>query len=232
MLRNGDCMLIYVVEDDENIRELEEYALINSGYEVKTFSDGSDVVSACINHCPDLLLLDIMLPVEDGITILKKLRDTAATKDLPIILITAKTSEIDKVKGLDSGADDYVTKPFGIMELMSRIRALLRRSAPKTTINTDSISYGPITIDEYKHKVTVNDIECKLTFKEYELLKYLIKNQGIVLSRNTLIEKVWGFDYQGESRTVDMHIKTLRQKIAPASDMVKTIRNVGYKIEL
>ena len=224
-------MLIYVVEDDTNIRELEEYALINSGYDVKTFADGNNVVNECINHCPDLLLLDIMLPIEDGITILRKLREAPQTKDLPIIMVTAKTSEIDKVKVLDSGADDYVTKPFGVMELMSRIRALLRRTAPKSATPSNLITYGPITIDEYKHKVMVEGKECKLTFKEYELLKYLIKNQGIVLSRNTLIEKVWGFDYQGESRTVDMHIKTLRQKIAPASDMVKTVRNVGYKIE-
>lgn len=224
-------MLIYVVEDDQNIRELEEYALVSSGYDVKTFADGSNVVDTCIKNCPDLLLLDIMLPVEDGISILKRLRQAPETSDLPIIMVTAKSSEIDKVKGLDSGADDYVTKPFGVMELMSRIRALLRRSSSKGNTATNTIIYGPITIDEHKHKVLVDNKECKLTFKEYELLKYLIKNQGIVLSRNTLIEKVWGFDYQGESRTVDMHIKTLRQKIAPASDMVKTVRNVGYKIE-
>lgn len=224
-------MLIYVVEDDANIRELEEYALISSGYEVKTFADGGNVVDECIKTTPDLLLLDVMLPVEDGLSILKRLREIPETMNLPIIMVTAKASEIDKVKGLDGGADDYVTKPFGVMELMSRIKALLRRSAKKNTPSSDLLSCGPITIDESKHMVMVDNIECKLTFKEYELLKFLIKNQGIVLSRNTLIEKVWGFDYQGESRTVDMHIKTLRQKIAPASNMVKTVRNVGYKIE-
>lgn len=230
-LRKSDYMLIYVVEDDANIRELEEYALVGSGYEVKTFADGGNVVEECIKNCPDLLLLDVMLPIEDGISILKRLREAPETMDLPIIMVTAKATEIDKVKGLDSGADDYVTKPFGVMELMSRIKALLRRSTKKSLDTSKLISYGPITIDENKHIVTVDGNECKLTFKEYELLKYLIKNQGIVLSRNTLIEKVWGFDYQGESRTVDMHIKTLRQKIGPAANMVKTVRNVGYKIE-
>lgn len=224
-------MLIYIVEDDTNIREIEEYALTNSGFEVKTFPDGSNIVSDCIAVTPDLLLLDIMLPGEDGISILKKLRENPVTKNLPIIMVTAKSSEIDAVKGLDNGADDYVTKPFGVMELVSRIRALLRRSAITTGTQENLITYGPITIDENKHTVMVNENECKLTYKEYELLKYLIKNKGIVLSRNRLIEKVWGFDYQGESRTVDMHIKTLRQKIAPADNLIKTVRNVGYKIE-
>lgn len=224
-------MLIYVVEDDANIRELEEYALKSSGYEVKAYEDGSSLLDDCLNECPDLVLLDIMLPGEDGITILKKLRNNPSTQNIPIILVTAKSSEIEKVKGLDSGADDYVTKPFGIMELMSRIRALLRRSSKENLSAHQCLTCGPISIDEDKHKVMVENKECVLTFKEYELLKYLIKNKGIVLSRDRLIEQVWGFDYQGESRTVDMHIKTLRQKISPASDMIKTIRNVGYKIE-
>lgn len=224
-------MLIYVVEDDANIRELEEYALKSSGYEVKAYEDGSSLLDDCLKECPDLVLLDIMLPGEDGITILKKLRNNPSTQNIPIILVTAKSSEIEKVKGLDSGADDYVTKPFGIMELMSRIRALLRRSSKENLSAHQCLTCGPISIDEDKHKVMVENIECVLTFKEYELLKYLIKNKGIVLSRDRLIEQVWGFDYQGESRTVDMHIKTLRQKISPASDMIKTIRNVGYKIE-
>lgn len=224
-------MLIYVVEDDANIRELEEYALKSSGYEVKAYEDGSSLLDDCLKECPDLVLLDIMLPGEDGITILKKLRNNPSTQNIPIILVTAKSSEIEKVKGLDSGADDYVTKPFGIMELMSRIRALLRRSSKENLSAHQCLTCGPISIDEDKHKVMVENKECVLTFKEYELLKYLIKNKGIVLSRDRLIEQVWGFDYQGESRTVDMHIKTLRQKITPASDMIKTIRNVGYKIE-
>lgn len=224
-------MLIYVVEDDANIRELEEYALKSSGYEVKAYEDGSSLLDDCLKECPDLVLLDIMLPGEDGITILKKLRNNSSTQNIPIILVTAKSSEIEKVKGLDSGADDYVTKPFGIMELMSRIRALLRRSSKENLSAHQCLTCGPISIDEDKHKVMVENKECVLTFKEYELLKYLIKNKGIVLSRDRLIEQVWGFDYQGESRTVDMHIKTLRQKISPASDMIKTIRNVGYKIE-
>lgn len=224
-------MLIYVVEDDANIRELEEYALKSSGYEVKAYEDGSSLLDDCLKECPDLVLLDIMLPGEDGITILKKLRNNPSTQNIPIILVTAKSSEIEKVKGLDSGADDYVTKPFGIMELMSRIRALLRRSSKENLSAHQCLTCGPISIDEDKHKVMVENKECVLTFKEYELLKYLIKNKGIVLSRDRLIEQVWGFDYQGESRTVDMHIKTLRQKISPASDMIKTIRNVGYKIE-
>lgn len=224
-------MMIYIVEDDTNIRELEEYALTSSGFEVKTYSDGENIVSDCIASTPDLLLLDIMLPGEDGISILKKLRANTTTKNLPIIMVTAKSSEIDTVKGLDSGADDYITKPFGIMELISRIRALLRRSVSATVSAENIITYGPIVIDEGKHKVLVDGKECKLTYKEYELLKYLIRNKGIVLSRNQLIEKVWGFDYPGESRTVDMHIKTLRQKLSPADHLIKTVRNVGYIIE-
>ncbi len=224
-------MLIYIVEDDKNIRELEEYALTNAGYTVKTFSDGGAVVESCIKDKPDLILLDIMLPVEDGISILKRLRKTSSTENIPVIMVSAKDSEIDKVKGLDSGADDYVTKPFGVMELMSRIKALLRRSSKNHEEVKKIITCDNLTIDESRHKVFVMEEECVLTYKEYELLKYLIKNRGIVLTRNVLIEEVWGFDYQGESRTVDMHIKTLRKKLGTAGDMIKTVRNVGYTID-
>nr|WP_143474364.1 response regulator transcription factor [Proteiniborus sp. DW1] len=221
-------MMIYIVEDDKNIRELECYALESSGYSVKSFETSSDFYAACIEQLPDLVLLDIMLPDEDGLDILRNLRNQEKTKDLPIIMITAKSTELDKVKGLDSGADDYITKPFGIMELISRVKALLRRTNQAN--NSNIFSFGNITLDAERHRVTVEGERCELTFKEFELLKYLLQNQGIVLSRERIMEQVWGFDFQGESRTVDMHIKTLRQKLGLSGKLIKTVRNVGYKI--
>lgn len=221
-------MLIYIVEDDEDIREIESYALKNSGYEIEEFGNGKEFYAALESKVPDLIILDIMLPNEDGISILKFLRENKPTKKLPIMMVTAKTSEMDKVKGLDAGADDYVTKPFGVMELVSRVKALFRRTSAEEAYA--NLSFENIVLDEEKHIVTVGGKLCELTFKEFELLKYLMSNANIVLSRDKIMERVWGFDYEGETRTVDMHIKTLRQKLGEAGKNIKTVRNVGYKM--
>lgn len=221
---------IYIVEDDINIREIERYALQNSGYDVEEFESGAELFARIGKKLPSLILLDIMLPDEDGLDILRKLRSGKKTADIPIILVTAKTSELDKVKGLDQGADDYITKPFGVMELISRVKALLRRT--KLEEHEESkIQHGDILIDNDKHAVFLGETPCELTFKEYELLKYLMQNKGIVLSRDKLMDQVWGFEYEGESRTVDMHIKTLRHKLGASGSCIKTVRNVGYMVE-
>ena len=220
---------IYIVEDDKNIREIEMFALKNSGYAVEEFENAKSFFSRTVEKVPDLVLLDIMLPDMDGLEIVKKLRSRPDTVRVPIILVTAKTTELDKVKGLDIGADDYLTKPFGVMELISRVKALLRRT--QSVAEETKICHGEIRMDNDKHAVFVGDEPCELTFKEYELLKYLMINAGIVLSRDKIMDQVWGFEYEGESRTVDMHIKTLRQKLGAAGSCIKTIRNVGYMIE-
>ncbi len=220
---------IYIVEDDVNIREIERYALKNSGYQVEEFACGADLFKRLESKVPALILLDIMLPNEDGLDILTKIRADKNTAKVPIIMVTAKTSELDKVKGLDLGADDYISKPFGVMELISRVKALLRRI---TNAQEESqISYGNILVDNDKHAVYVDGNLCELTYKEFELFKYLVINKGIVLSRDKIMNQVWGFDYEGESRTVDMHIKTLRQKLGDAGSHIKTVRNVGYMVE-
>ena len=221
--------VVFVVEDDTNIREIERYALKNSGYEVETFESGAELFQRLKEEIPSLILLDIMLPGESGLDILAKIRGTAETSRVPIIMVTAKTSELDKVKGLDLGADDYISKPFGVMELVSRVKALLRRSNPVQ--DEAQLMLGDIYIDNDRHAVLVGGKPCELTFKEFELLKYLIINRGIVLSRDKLMNQVWGFEYEGESRTVDMHIKTLRQKLGDAGHYIKTVLNVGYMIE-
>lgn len=221
--------VVFVVEDDTNIREIERYALKNSGYEVETFESGAELFQRLKEEIPSLILLDIMLPGESGLDILAKIRGTEETSRVPIIMVTAKTSELDKVKGLDLGADDYISKPFGVMELVSRVKALLRRSNPVQ--DEAQLMLGDIYIDNDRHAVLVGGKPCELTFKEFELLKYLIINRGIVLSRDKLMNQVWGFEYEGESRTVDMHIKTLRQKLGDAGHYIKTVRNVGYMIE-
>ncbi|MCR5081975.1 MAG: response regulator transcription factor [Parasporobacterium sp.] len=221
-------MLVYIVEDDENIREIESYSLTKNGFEVREFSDGENLLNECLDSRPNLVILDIMLPGKDGLTLLKDLRENAKLSDIPIMLISAKSSEIDKVKGLDMGADDYLTKPFGTMELVSRVNALLRRF--KSDDKSDC-SYREITIDDAKRSVTAFGKSIDLTFKEYELLKYLIANSQTALSRDKLLEAVWGYDFAGESRTVDMHIKTLRQKLGDAGTYIKTVRNVGYILE-
>lgn len=220
--------MIYIIEDDIDIRELESYALKNSGYDVKAFADSTGFYTACKEQKPSLVLLDIMLPNEDGLTILQKIRDDKTLQDVPVIMVTAKSTEIDKVKGLDLGADDYVTKPFGVMELVSRVKALLRRCTVKQEI--ENICFENIVLDDNKHKVMVDNEEIILTFKEYELLKYFLTHIGVAVTREKLIEKVWGYDFEGESRTVDMHIKTLRQKLGEAGAVIKTVRNVGYRV--
>lgn len=224
--------MIYIVEDDENIREMEGYALKNIGYEVRGFADGEALFSALSQQIPKLILLDIMLPGDDGLTILRRLRSDRATASIPIIMVTAKTTELDKVKGLDMGADDYISKPFGIMELVSRVKALLRRSQQKSQSGDRSscLSYGGIEIDDSARRVSVNGLAVDLTYKEYELLKFMMSNINIVMTRDRILSEVWGFDYEGESRTVDMHIKTLRQKLGEAGEAIKTVRSVGYKV--
>ena len=221
--------LIYIVEDDQNIREIESFALKNSGYTIMDFECAKDFYHQLAEKVPDCILLDIMLPDEDGLEILKKIRSIPDTRKVPIMMITAKTTELDKVKGLDLGADDYITKPFGIMELISRVKALLRRSMNME--DEKFLSAGDIFLDGEKHMVYVKDEPVDLTFKEYELLKLLVQNQGIVMSRDVIMERIWGIDFEGESRTLDVHIKTLRQKLKNAGTLIKTVRNVGYMIE-
>lgn len=218
--------LIYVVEDDKSIQEIETFALSSSGYRVKGFDNATEFYEALSMELPTLILLDIMLPDEDGLTIVKKLREGKETQNIPVIMVTAKTSEMDKVKGLDSGADDYMTKPFGVMELISRVKAVLRRTKaePKESV----LRIGHVVLDSSRHMVSVNDQLCELTYKEYELLKLLMTNAGIVVSRQMILDKVWGTDFVGESRTLDMHIKTLRQKLKEEGSLIKTVRNVGY----
>lgn len=220
--------LLYIVEDDRNIQEIEAFALKNSGYSVETFDCAKEFYNRVKLRVPDLIVLDIMLPDEDGLEIVRKMRMQAETKHVPVIMVSAKTTELDKVKGLDIGADDYLTKPFGVMELISRVKALLRRSHAE---EEDVVTLGEIMLDPKKRKVKVNEEIVELTYKEFELLYLLVQNAGIVLKRDVLMERVWGTDYEGESRTLDMHIKTLRQKLGDASRHIKTVRNVGYRAE-
>ena len=222
--------LIYVVEDDKNISEIESFALKNAGHRIIECASGKEFHKQVQERLPDLILLDIMLPDEDGLVILTKLRAAPETRWIPVILVTAKTTELDKVKGLDLGADDYLTKPFGVMELISRVKALLRRVGGMD--EEKFIHIGALFIDDEKHVAYVNDKPMELTYKEYELLKYLAINQGIVLSRDNIMEKIWSLDYEGESRTLDVHIKTLRQKMGAAGSYIKTVRNVGYFLDV
>ncbi len=219
--------LIYIVEDDENIREIEMFALKNAGYEVMGFGCAADFFARVQERLPSLVLLDVMLPDEDGLLVVEKLRAHAKTRRVPVIMATAKTTELDKVKGLDLGADDYITKPFGVMELISRVKALLRRSSG---MEEQRLSFGPVLMDQEQRAVFVDGILCELTYKEYELLRLLLVHAGIVCSRDMILERVWGTDFEGESRTLDMHIKTLRQKLGAAGSIIKTIRNVGYML--
>ncbi|WP_276836209.1 response regulator transcription factor [Megasphaera stantonii] len=221
--------LIYCVEDDENIRELVGYALRSQDFEVETFADGKEFWKAVQQRVPALVLLDIMLPGESGTEILDKIRKDTQLRSLPVIMLTAKTSEYDIVRGLDGGADDYVCKPFGIVELISRIRSVLRRSKPQRR-ESSMYSFGPVSLDGEKHVVTVNGEPCHLTVKEFELLRYLLVNIDIVLKREQIMEAVWGFTYEGESRTIDMHIKSLRQKLGDGGHIIRTVRGVGYVI--
>ncbi len=219
---------IYCVEDDESIRELVLYALKGSGFAAEGFSAAPSFFAALQKKKPDCVLLDIMLPGTDGLQILKELRENPHTGQIPVIMLTAKTSEYDKVKGLDMGADDYIAKPFGVMELISRVKALLRRSQGQNAEHV--LSYGDLTLDPDRRLVIAQNEKISLTYKEFELLYCLLQNQGIVLSRDKIMEKVWGFDFEGESRTVDMHIKSLRQKLGTMGKAIQTVRGVGYKI--
>lgn len=228
-IKGEKMALIYIVEDDVNIREIESFALKNSGYTIEDFACAKDFFARIRDKVPDLVLLDIMLPDEDGLEIVKKLRKKAETRMVPIIMVTAKTSEMDKVKGLDIGADDYLTKPFGVMELISRTKALLRRSLHMS--EEKLLSIGDIFLDDEKRMVYVHDVPCELTYKEFELLKMLMQNTGIVIPREEIMVHIWGMDYEGESRTLDMHIKTLRQKLGESGSRIKTVRNVGYRLE-
>lgn len=221
--------MIYLLEDDASIRNFVLYALNSSGLEAAGFELPSEFWQAMENSLPDLLLLDIMLPEEDGLTILKKLRSDEATSRLPIIMLTAKDTERDKSAGLDSGADDYVAKPFGTMELISRIKALLRRTSGNFG-GTEVLTAGGLTVYPARHEVLAAGVKVSLTLKEYELLVLLMKNRGSVFSRDSLLQKVWGYDFSGESRTVDVHIRTLRSKLGQCGSLIETIRGVGYKI--
>lgn len=220
--------LIYLIEDDASIREIEEYALKNTGYEVATFERATPFFDKLEELLPDLIILDVMLPDENGIDIVKQLRGSSITKSIPVIMVTAKTSELDLVKGLENGADDYIKKPFSVMELISRVKALLRRTLE---VDVKKLEIDELSIDNDRHEVKLAGTLVELTYKEYELLTYLTINKGIVLRRDQIMERIWGIDYEGESRTLDMHIKTLRQKLGDFGSRIRTVRNVGYVIE-
>ena len=218
--------MIYLLEDDGSIRDFVIYTLNSQGMDARGFELPSEFWQAVAEEAPSLVLLDVMLPEEDGLTVLKKLRESARTAQLPVIMLTAKSTEYDKVLGLDGGADDYVTKPFGMMELLSRIRALLRRTEKESS----QYRCGQLAVDTGRHVVTVDGREVTLTQKEFEVLCLLLKNRGQVLSREQLIENVWGYAFTGESRTVDVHVRTLRQKLGEAGAYIETVRGYGYKI--
>lgn len=220
--------LIYIVEDDESIREIESIALKNSNYIVSAFENAKEFYKKLDELVPDLILLDVMLPDESGYDIVRKLRKRPATQDIPIIMVTAKTTEMDMIKGFDRGADDYIKKPFSIMELITRVKALLRRTAKE---EPKLLKLDDLVIDHERHVVTVNNEPVDLTYKEYELLRLLMGSQGIVMTREVIMRSVWDTDFEGETRTVDMHIKTLRHKLGDYGSRIKTVRNVGYVIE-
>lgn len=222
--------MIFCVEDDSNIRELIVYTLETTGFQARGFEEGKSFLEALALETPDLILMDIMLPGEDGISLLKRLKNSSKTRDIPVIMVTAKGAEYDKVKGLDLGADDYVTKPFGMMELVSRIKAVLRRSGAAKKKAEDIIVSGSLEINTKKHEVKADGEVVGLTLKEYELLKRLMENPNIVMTRDSLLEEIWGYDFDGETRTVDVHIRTLRQKLGKCGERVETVRGVGYRI--
>lgn len=222
--------MIFCVEDDSNIRELVVYTLETTGFKARGFEDGREFLEALALETPELVLMDIMLPGDDGLELLKKLKASPKTREIPVIMVTAKGAEYDKVKGLDLGADDYVTKPFGMMELVSRIKAVLRRIRKDAQEPQDIIAVGEIEINTKKHEVTAAGEVVNLTLKEYELLKRLMKNPNIVMTRDCLLEDIWGYDFDGETRTVDVHVRTLRQKLGPCGEKIETVRGVGYRM--
>lgn len=221
--------MIWCVDDDSTIRDIEVYTLIQTGFEAKGFADGISMLAALKKEKPDLIILDIMLPEKDGIEILKEIRNAPDTEKIPVIMATAKGTEMDKIQGLDTGADDYLVKLFGVMEMVSHVKAVLRRCMPEK--NSNIYTAGKTVLNEKEHTVTVNGEKVSLTFKEFEILKLFIKNQGTVFSRDRLLSEIWGVDYLGESRTVDMHIKTLRQKLGPEGPYIETVIGVGYRME-
>ena len=223
--------VLYCVEDDSGIRELVVYTLNNMGFEAAGFSDAQELYTALSEKLPELILLDIMLPDEDGVEILKKLKSSSLYSSIPVIMLTAKSTEYDKVIGLDSGADDYITKPFGIMELVSRIRARLRASGSGSLKKEKSVyRCGALVVDEKAHTVSVDGTPIELTLKEFSLLLLLLKNPGVVLTRDVLLEKIWGYDFDGETRTVDVHVNSLRNKIGQCKNIIETVRGVGYVV--
>ena len=218
-------MLIYIVEDDDNIRELEAFAMKNSGYDTQCFASSKAFYQGVTKAVPDQILLEIMLPGDDGLTILSKLRDDPATEKIPVIIISAKTTELDRVKGLDLGADDYLCKPFGVMELVSRVKARLRGKN-----QSHEYRFAEILLNEDTRKVFLSGRQTELTYKEFELLNLLVRSPEIVMTRDQLLDAIWGHDFSGESRTLDVHIATLRQKLGSAGEVIETIRGVGYRL--
>ncbi len=221
--------LIYIVEDDTDIRTIERLAMSNSGHTVEEFGNGKDFLARVQDRCPDLVILDIMLPDQDGYEILRKIRTNPITMKLPVIMVTAKTAELEMIRGLEIGADDYIRKPFSVMELITRVKALLRRA--EVSNGAKQMNLGGLLLDDDRRSVTVNSNTVELTYKEFELLKLLMSSPGIVFSRETILQRVWETDFEGETRTVDMHIKTLRQKLGESGSRIRTVRNVGYVIE-
>lgn len=220
--------MIWCVDDDNTIRDIEVYTLTQTGFEAKGFADGLSMLEALKTEKPELIVLDIMLPGKDGVEILKEIRSNPDTRKIPVIMATAKGTEMDKIQGLDTGADDYLVKPFGVMEMVARIKAVLRRC--ESDEKEETLTIGEITLSDKEHLVTVNGEKVVLTFKEFEILKLFMQSPGIVFSRDKLLSEVWGIDYLGESRTVDMHIKTLRQKLGIAGSFIETVIGVGYKM--
>lgn len=221
--------MIWCVDDDNTIRDIEVYTLTQTGFTAKGFSDGDSVLEALKSEKPELIVLDIMLPGKSGVEILREIRHNPRTCDIPVIMATAKGTEIDKIQGLDTGADDYLVKPFGVMEMVSRIKAVLRRCKPDKSQKIKTV--GGITVNDEEHTVTVDGEKVTLTYKEFEILKLFMNNPGIVFSRDKLLSEVWGIEYLGESRTVDMHIKTLRRKLGQEGSRIETVIGVGYKME-
>ncbi len=221
--------MIHVVEDDAGVRELELYTLRTAGYEAAGFGEPAEFRRALQEGLPDLVILDVMLPGEDGMSLLRALRHDARTRRVPVILVTARDAEMDKVNGLDAGADDYLTKPFGVMELLARVRALLRRSGEEKA--EDVLTHGPIVLDRLRHRVTAEGAEVVLTHMEFELLAFLMAHPGQALTREVLLDDVWGMAYAGDTRTVDVHIRTLRQKLGSSGSLIATVRGVGYRLE-
>ena len=221
--------MIYCVEDEGNIRDLIVYALKNSDFDVKGFASGEELFEAMRKKTPSLVLLDIMLPGEDGLQILSRIRENPTTEAIPVIMLTAKSSELDKIVGLDKGADDYIVKPFSVLELVARVKAVLRRT--RSTEKDDGIiAIDGVVIDNKKRTVLVSGEPISLTYKEFELLYYLFRNKNIVLNRETIMAQVWGYDFEGESRTVDVHIASLRHKLEDKASLIETVRNIGYKV--